>query len=425
MGMKENAQKSHASGGFAKESSLQEPVTVAIINFNGTRHLTECLESVSQAKGPISEVILVDDCSTDGSVELVQTEFPWVTVVQLPTNQGPGAARNAALKAARTSLVALLDNDVIVDEKWLLPLVDAMASHEDVVLCTSRVIVYERRDIIDREGDEVHFVGMPTLKNSGARVDGLTDADPKEIGASSGISILVDTSKIDGEITFDTDYFYNFEDLDFCLMLRTRGYKCLVAPRSVVYHKYLSGGVPGLSHDLTGYSPRRAFYVFRNRLFLHIKFYAFTTLIVLSPALLVFELATMVFAVKRKVFTPYVNAWRSFFNHFPALLIKRRAIQASRVCPDSALLSAHHLSPGPATVQGPISAILVSWLDSFLRGYWTLVRRVIPQGVPGRGKAAMKTMIPPPTTPKRQVGLANVQPSWGRQGVLSRFNSDL
>jgi len=380
--------RSGASRVLAEDRRLQEPVTVAIINFNGKHHLGECLDSVTLARGPIAEVIVVDDCSTDGSAEFVRREFPWVLVIELPANQGPAAARNAALKVSRTRLVALLDNDVVVDKEWLIRLVEAMTSDNRAALCSSRAIVYERPEIVDRDGDEAHFVGMPTLRNAGARVDGLNGSGPQEIGAASGISILVDTLKLDGRMIFDTDYFYNFEDLDFCLMLRTRGYKCLIVPQSVVYHKYLSGGVPGLSHDLTDYSPRRAFYVFRNRLFIHTKFYALTTLILLTPALLIFELVTMVFAVKRKVFMQYLSAWRSFFNHLPALMMKRRAIQASRLCPDSALLSANRLTPGPATIQGSLCARLLSWLDLFLRVYWFLARRAIPQGASGQARVA-------------------------------------
>ena len=362
---------------------LADPLTVAIINFNGKHHLRECLESVRQADGPIEQVIVVDDCSTDRSPEFVRCEFPWVTLIELPTNQGPAAARNAALQSAKTRLVALLDNDVLVDRHWLVPLIEALASDEGAIICSSRVLVYERPEILDRDGDEAHFVGMPTLRKAGTPVREMHDLNPTETGSLSGISVLIDTSRMRESVAFDTDYFYNFEDLDFCLANRILGHKCLVVPRSVVYHKYLSGGVPGLSHDPVDYSARRAFYVFRNRWFILMKFYTLRTLVVLAPALLLFELCTAAFAVKRKVFKTYLGAWRSFLVGLPRLLKKRRTIQRSRVRPDSALLSAHALTLGPGTVQGTLSAWFARAVDSLLQGYWLRARGLLAQSLTG------------------------------------------
>ena len=389
---------------------LAEPLTVGIINFNGKHHLRECLESVRQADGPIERVIVVDDCSTDGSPEFVRREFPWVTLIELPTNQGPSAARNAALQAANTRLVALLDNDVRVDRNWLLPLMEAMASDDKAIICSSRALLYERPEILDRDGDEAHFVGMPTLRNSRTPVKELHDLKPTETGSVSGISILIDTSRLKKSVVFDTDYFYNFEDLDFCLANRILGQKCLVVPQSVVYHKFLSGGVPGLSHDPTDYSARRAFYVFRNRWFILTKFYTFRTLVVLAPALLLFELCTAAFALKRRVFKTYLAAWRSFFVALPRLLRKRRTIQRSRVCPDSVLLSAHALTLGPGTVQGTLSAWFAGVVDSLLRGYWSRARGLLAGSLPDPSSRALshgrlaKSATP---LPKKRLSMRN------------------
>lgn len=350
-------------------------VTVVVINFDGKRHLQECLRSVQEADGPICQVILVDDCSTDGSVEFVERHFPEVRVIRLTQNQGPSAARNVGIEAAQTRWVCLLDNDVRVDKNWLIPLIEAMTSEQNVAMCSSRILLYEKPDLIGTDGDEAHFVGMMTKRNAWCRCSEIDNSTPQEIGAAPGISLLVDKSRIQGPLYFDPDFFYNFEDLDFCLRNRMLGYKCLVVPQSIVYHKYLTGGVPGLTSSQPGYAPRRAYYVFRNRWFIILKHYAPRTLFVLAPALLLFEFVTVVFAIRRKVFRSYLRTCKSLWQGLPGILHKRRAIQATRVVPDRVLLSASRLTLGQGTVQeGAFESKLASLFSSILQVYWASVR---------------------------------------------------
>jgi len=107
------------------------------------------------------------------------------------------------------------------------------------------------------------------------------------------------------------------------------------------------------------------------------KFYAASTLIVLSPALLAFELLTVLFAVRRKTFTDYVRAVLSFLRSLPVLLKKRRAIQASRVVPDLMLLSAFPLTLGQGTVQGSIEKTVVDIVNLALSKYWIMASHLI------------------------------------------------
>jgi GT2 family glycosyltransferase len=351
------------------------PVTVVVINFNGKHHLEECLRSVQEADGPICQVILVDDCSTDGSVEFVERRFPEVKVIKLTQNQGPSAARNAGIEAAQTPWVCLLDNDIVVDKGWLIPLIEAMISEQDVALCASRILLYERPDTIGTDGDDAHFVGLMTQRNAWCQASKVDDSTPQEIGAAVGISLLIDKFRTETSSNFDPDFFYNFEDLDFCLRNRMLGYRCLVVPQSIVYHKYLTGGVPDLTSSQLSYSPRRAFYVFRNRWFIILKYYRPRTIFVLAPALLLFEIVTVVFAVRKKALRSYLRACKSLWQSLPGILHKRRAIQATRVVPDRVLLSASPLTLGQGTVQeDTLESKLASLFSSILQTYWALVR---------------------------------------------------
>ncbi len=357
-----------------REDETIQPTTVVVINYNGKQHLEACLRSVQEAEGPIHEVILVDDSSTDGSVAFVQEQFPWVKVIRLLENQGPAAARNAGIEAAQTAWVCLLDNDIVAEKGWLMALGEAMAESPDPAICSSRILVYERPGIIGSDGNEAHFVGMPTQRNAGSRASEMLASAPVEVGAIGGASCLIDKSRIESRPFFDPDFFYNFEELDFCLRNRMLGYRCLVVPLSIVHHKYLTGGVAGLSASEVQYSSRRAFYVFRNRWFIILKLYALRTLLVIAPALLLFELVTILFAVRRRVVRPYLQAWGSVMRNLGPIREKRRAIQTSRVCSDKTLLSAHALTLGRGTTEGTLEARLVSFLSSIFEAYWRLAR---------------------------------------------------
>ncbi|MGH7152048.1 MAG: glycosyltransferase family 2 protein, partial [Planctomycetota bacterium] len=102
-----------------------EPVTVAVVNYQGATHLPAVLPAVRALEGPVAERLLVDSGSSDGSVDLVRRAFPEFRVIELGSNLGPAAARNRALREARTRLVLLLDNDVVPEPDCLRRLLAA------------------------------------------------------------------------------------------------------------------------------------------------------------------------------------------------------------------------------------------------------------------------------------------------------------
>ena len=356
--------------------SQDRKVSVVVINFNGKNHLGECLSSVQGAEGPVEEVILVDDASADGSVSLVEKKFPWVKIVALPENSGPAAARNAGLECSSTRWVCLIDNDLRVDKRWLVELCKASGEKRDGALFASRVGVYETPSLIATDGLDVHYLGMPTFRNNGAKLAESGDLVVREIGAAGGACILIDKKKV-GRRPFDEDFFYGFEDTDLCLRCRIAGDKCYVVPSSVVFHKFSSGGVEGLSDEERRYSPRRAFYVFRNRWWLILKYYELRSFLALCPALALFELVCAAFAARRGVVASYLAAAKALAATWPQMIAKRKAVQATRVVGDAELLSAFSLSPGTGTVRVGMEAALFKMIDVFFKKYWKRVERFL------------------------------------------------
>ena len=115
--------------------------TVIVVNWNGQRFLDECLTALGRQSYPNFGVILVDNGSTDGSVEFVRERFPLVDIISLPENIGFAGANNRAINRALadgTQYVALLNNDTKADEQWLEHLVRVMASGRDIGICAPR-----------------------------------------------------------------------------------------------------------------------------------------------------------------------------------------------------------------------------------------------------------------------------------------------
>jgi len=105
--------------------------TIVIPNWNGAHHLPECLDSLSRQTLEASEVLVVDNGSSDDSVELIKQAFPWVRVIEHADNRGFPAAVNAGIRESRGEFIALLNNDTRAEPDWLERLVGAMKRWPD------------------------------------------------------------------------------------------------------------------------------------------------------------------------------------------------------------------------------------------------------------------------------------------------------
>jgi len=119
-------------------------VSVIVTNFNGKRYLFDCLESLSKIDYPKEkyEVILVDNCSTDGSVGFVRTEFPPVKIIQNKRNLGFAEGNNVGIRHAKGEFLILLNNDTIVDRKWLIKLVEVAQGDSSIGSCASKILFF-------------------------------------------------------------------------------------------------------------------------------------------------------------------------------------------------------------------------------------------------------------------------------------------
>ena len=128
-------------------------ISVVIVNWNGKKFLSECLESLRQQAYRRFSIILVDNGSNDGSIDFVIRNYPEVKTIALSKNVGFSVANNIAIKTVHTEYVALLNNDAVAHPLWLQSLMGALESCPEAGFAASKMLFYDNPEIIDRAGD--------------------------------------------------------------------------------------------------------------------------------------------------------------------------------------------------------------------------------------------------------------------------------
>ncbi|MFH1470441.1 MAG: glycosyltransferase family 2 protein, partial [Candidatus Micrarchaeota archaeon] len=210
--------------------------SIIILNYNGKHYLEDCLGSIAKLpKEPSFETILVDNASTDGSVEFVKKRFPWARLVQSKENLGFAGGNNLGAKEAKGEFLVFLNYDTIVEKGWLAPLLAAFKEPK-VAAAQSKVLFENDRSRINTLGTDTHITGLTVCKHIFKEDKGFEKTE--EVSGFSGCSVMV-PKKIFKELGgFDHDFFLYLEDTDIGWRARLAGYKILAVPASRVYHKY-------------------------------------------------------------------------------------------------------------------------------------------------------------------------------------------
>ncbi|MBK9748139.1 MAG: glycosyltransferase family 2 protein [Chloroflexi bacterium] len=238
------------------------PVTLSIVipNWNGARFLPVCLEALRQQTHPALEVLIVDNASSDGSQDLIQREYPWVKLIELPTNTGFTGACNTGMRAATGEIVALLNNDTEVDPEWAAAVVDAFARHPEVGSVASKMLLFEKRDHIHTTGDFFTTDGRAGNRGVWQKDEGQFDREEYVFSACGGSSayrrVMLDQIGL-----LDDDFFFSGEDVDLGWRVNLSGWRCLYTPAAIVYH-HLSA---------TGGGVTASYYDGRNLIFILVK----------------------------------------------------------------------------------------------------------------------------------------------------------
>jgi GT2 family glycosyltransferase len=306
-------------------------VSLCMINYNGEGYLRDSLAAAMRQAKLFEEILLVDNGSTDGGLDLVAREFPGVRVVQLGENRGACGARNAGIREAKTDLLLFLDNDVMLLDRCVERLVEALEAEPDAIIAAPSVIYATAPDIVQYCGADNHYLGLmiPRQENTPlAQVDTRIRRTDSLVTAC----FLVDRTRLVDPEPFDELYFIYMDDHDFGIRQRALGHVILAVPEAHVLH---GEGQPGLSIRKVGkYTSARVYLVIRNRWLFLLKHYRLRSLALLSPILLVYECAQLVIVIKKGWIREWARAVGFMVREFPTVLAKRRVVQSTRKLPD-------------------------------------------------------------------------------------------
>ncbi|HYM55356.1 MAG TPA: glycosyltransferase family 2 protein [Solirubrobacteraceae bacterium] len=297
-------------------------LTVGIATYDG-RHLLEVvLPSLRDQSFTDFHVVVVDDASGDDTVAWLGEHWPEVEVIAHPSNRGVTAALNSCLRAGRSELVALLNNDVELDPDCLAELVAAMGRHPRAGVACGKLLDYRRRELLDGAGDLYTWGGEANRRGQGERDVGQYDR-PQEVFSACGAAAVYRRSALAAVGLLDERLFAIYEDVDWCFRAQLAGWSCRYVPTAVAYHM----GSATIGDGLSDFSLRHNW---RNAIWVIAKDYPAWALLRHAHEIAFVQLRNLAIAVRRRRLALWLGVWREALAGLPAVLGDRRRVQRSR-----------------------------------------------------------------------------------------------
>ncbi len=288
-------------------------VSIIIVNWNSKDNLKECLNSLKNIKYSNYEIILVDNNSSDGSLDLVAEKFPRVRVVRSDKNLGFAGGNNLGFKDSKGEFILFLNNDTLITKDFLTELILYIRKRTDVGIVQPKILFHRPGTYLHHK---VNSVGSFILRSGFlfhldyGRED-IKREIPYEAFSAYGACFLTRRKIIEEIGLFDPDYFAYFEETDFCQRVLLNGYKIMIIPSTFIYHK---GAKTAQKLPIAFIQ----YHSFKNRLFTYLKNLDSKNLVrIFLPHLLVCEIASIMYlfvgkpdytlAIQRAIFWNIIN----------------------------------------------------------------------------------------------------------------------
>lgn len=228
---------------------MKNSVGIVILNVNDAVNTVECIESITKMNFKNYEIILVDNGSTDNSAYIIKQKFPKITLIKNKRNLGFAEGNNVGIRHAiyekKVDWVLLLNNDTIVDPNFLIELLNAAQRDRNIGVL----------------GPKIYFLNSPRIWFAGGKINWFTGlaynirkdktdngkfCEIKDVDYITGCAFMIKKEVIERVGLLDPDYFIYFEDADFCIRARRKGFRVVFVPKSKIWHK-VSGFTKGAS----------------------------------------------------------------------------------------------------------------------------------------------------------------------------------
>lgn len=331
-------------------------VSFIVGNYNGESILAECLDAILAQKAAPIEVIVVDDASRDGSVEVVKS-YPDVKLLTNEGNQGLAVCRNQGLAVAAGHYVAFIDNDAVLAPDWLDMMLEAVREWPDARLFASHLVFYDNPDTINGTGGYMNLAGYAWARSIYRAEEEVQDSP--YIFFPCGAAMFMTREFLDEVGEFDKTYNYGYDDVELGWRALMRGYKVIYVPGARARHRF--------SYTVGRYNPRKLYLYERNRIRALLKNLEGSILRDVLPdvASLFFHRIGVEMTKPDSSFTARVRfvsrklqalAWNLL--HLRSTLRERRKTAAMRIVSDQELVNAgliyNTVDTPPITVDPPL-----------------------------------------------------------------------
>lgn len=243
-------------------------IAIVILNWNGAEMMRRFLPSVVE-NSMEADIVVIDNGSTDDSLQYLETEMPNVRRIILDKNYGFAEGYHLGLAKVEAKYFLLLNSDVEVHKGWLKPMITYMEAHPEVAACQPKLLCQwapEKFEYAGASGGFIDALGYPYCRG---RVFGTVEKDNGQyddivpVMWATGAALMIRSSDYWEVGGLDGRFFAHQEEIDLCWRLRSRGRGIVVIPQSVAYH--LGGGT------LPQGNPHKDYLNFRNNLLLLYK----------------------------------------------------------------------------------------------------------------------------------------------------------
>ena len=306
-------------------------VSIIITNFNGKKYLKNCFDSLKENTFSDFELILIDNASSDESVDFVSENYPEVKIVRLDKNLGLSIASNKAREQASGKYLFFYNNDTIADRAMLAELVGTMEVDSHVGICGCKIMTYDGKKVIN-SGVPVDIFGYPFGGGQPFYVDA---------------AIFIRSELFDKMGGFDERMFLYGEDRDLCWRCWLYGYKVKVVDRALFFHDSAC-----IDMNLKKYKTN----IFKryssefNSLRSVLKNYSFWSLIFILPCMICINFCeVLLFSLRgnfKFIAKTYIQAYIDNIKFLKSTVLLRKKIQKERKINDYKIMRYMQWMPG-------------------------------------------------------------------------------
>lgn len=304
-------------------------IAIVILNWNGKNLLEQFLPSVVEHSKEAT-IYVADNASSDFSVNYVKANFPTVQIIRNTENGGFAKGYNDALKDIDDDIFCLLNNDVEVNENWLIPIISLFKSEPNTVIIQPKILDYKRKDYFEYAGAAGGFIDKYGYPYCRGRIFSTIEKDENQynnvsdIFWASGACFFIRKNTFETLNGFDEAFFAHMEEIDLCWRAKNLNYDIKYIGTSAVYH--LGGAT------LNATNPKKTYLNFRNSLYMLLKNASGNVFLLVFSRLFLDAIAGIKFLLefKPRHTIAIIKTHFSFYRNFHRVLKQRKILQQKK-----------------------------------------------------------------------------------------------